>query len=243
MYHNCKTLVHIISPTLFSSYIQLKTDILNEAILGITPSPSDSTNHRANVASSASDDNHTQPTNPNEIMLDNLLKSIDDDIADDTIADDEQEGNTAKSQCKNELYQQLLGNEFKMKMQDIESKVYNCPLSWWKSSAHRYVNLGKLAIKYLGIPATSAPSERIWSRAARVLNVKRSRMKEDVTAAMMYCRENKHILHKHYKEIAKEKMHEGDHHLIERHKALLPAFEDENDDCSESNIDVGVDVD
>ena len=38
-------------------------------------------------------------------------------------------------------------------------------------------------------------------------------------------------------------LHEGDHHLIERHKALLPAFEDENDDCSESNIDVGVDVD
>ncbi len=35
----------------------------------------------------------------------------------------------------------------------------------------------------------------------------------------------------------------GDHHLIERHKALLPAFEDENDDCSESNIDVGVYVD
>ena len=68
-------------------------------------------------------------------------------------------------------------------------------------------------------------------------------MKEDVTAAMMHCRENKHILHKHYKEIAKEKMHEGDHNLIERHKALLPAFEDENDDCSESNIDVRVDVD
>ena len=34
-------------------------------------------------------------------------------------------------------------------------------------------------------------------------------MKEDVTAAMMYCRENKHILHKHYTEIAKEGMHEG----------------------------------
>jgi hypothetical protein len=38
-------------------------------------------------------------------------------------------------------------------------------------------------------------------------------MKEDVTAAMMYCRENKHILHNHYSEIAKERMHEGNHHL------------------------------
>ena len=68
-------------------------------------------------------------------------------------------------------------------------------------------------------------------------------MKEDVTAAMMYCRENKHILHKHYEETAKEKMHEGAHHLIVGHKALLPNIEVENDDCSELNIDVGVDVD
>jgi hypothetical protein len=35
----------------------------------------------------------------------------------------------------------------------------------------------------------------------------------------------------------------GNHHLIERHKALLPTFKDENDDCSKSNIDVGVGVD
>jgi hypothetical protein len=243
VYHHCKKLVHIISPTLFSSYIQLKTNILNKAILGISPFPSDSTNHSANKASSASDDILAQTTNANEIMLDNFLKSIDDDIANDTYADDDQEENTAKSQCENELYQLLLGYEFKMNMQEIESKVYNCPLSWWKSSAHWYINLGKLAIKYLAIPATSAPSELICSRAARVLNVKQIRMKEDVTDAMMYCKENKHILRKHYKKITKEKMHEGNHHLIERHKALLPAFEDANDDCSESNIDVGVDVD
>jgi hypothetical protein len=89
-------------------------------------------------------------------MLDNFLKSIGDDTADDTNADHDQEGDTAKSQCENELYQLLLGNDFKMKMQDVESKVYNCPLSWWKPSAHRYMNFGKLAIKYLAVPATSA---------------------------------------------------------------------------------------
>ncbi len=103
------------------------------------------------------------------------------------------------------------------------------------------MNLGKLVIKYLAVPTTSAPSERILSRAARVLTVNRNRMKEDVTAAMMYCRENKHILHKHFTKIEKEKMHQGDHHLIAEHKALLPTFEDEDDDNSESKIDVGVD--
>jgi hypothetical protein len=97
------------------------------------------------------------------------------------------------------------GRLFKMKMKNVESKVYNCPLSWWKSSAGRYMNLGKLVIKYLAVPATSAPSERIWSRAARFLTVKRNRMKEDVSAAMMYCRENKHILHQHYTEIVRRR--------------------------------------
>jgi hypothetical protein len=65
-------------------------------------------------------------------------------------------------------------------------------------------------------------------------------MSEEVTSAMMYCRENKHILHKYHTEIAKERMHEGEHHFITRHKALLPTFEDENDEDSESNIDVRV---
>jgi len=74
--------------------------------------------------------------------------------------------------------------------------------------------LESLAVKYLAIPATSAPSERIWSRAAR---------------------------HKYYAEIARERMHPDDHHLIERQKALLPTFENEED--AESKIDVGVDED
>ena len=116
---------------------------------------------------------------------------------------------------------------------------YACPLSWWNSSAHRFKNLERLAVKYLAIPATSAPSERIWSRAARVLTVKRNRMSEEVTSAMMYCRENRELLHKYYAEIARERMHRDDHHLIEKQKALLPTFENEED--AESKIDVGVD--
>ncbi len=127
------------------------------------------------------------------------------------------------------------------KMQDVNTKLYNCPLSWWKSSAHQFKIFEMLAVKYLAIPATSAPSGRIWSQAARVLTVKRNRMSEKVTSAIMYCRENREPLHKYYVEIAKERMHPNDYHLIEHHKALLPMFENDKDD--ESNIDIGVDVD
>ena len=58
---------------------------------------------------------------------------------------------------------------------------------------------------------------------------------------MMYCRENRELLHKYYAEIARERMHRDDHHLIEKQKALLPTFENEED--AESEIDVGVDKD
>ncbi len=103
--------------------------ILNEAILSISPSALDSANPSNN--NEASSDNNLDM---NDNMLDNLLKGITN--ADETINDtngnhdDDQEGDTAKKQCENEFYQLLLGTEFKMKMKNVESKVYNYPLSW-----------------------------------------------------------------------------------------------------------------
>ena len=66
--------------------------------------------------------------------LDNLLNGITNanETINDTngIHDDDQESDTAKKQCENELYQLLLGTKFEMKINNVESKVYNCPLSW-----------------------------------------------------------------------------------------------------------------
>jgi hypothetical protein len=137
VYHHRETLVcimHYLSNIVFILH-QLKTDILNKAIISIHPSACDSTNPSANEASS---DNNLTLTNTNDIMLNDLLKSISNDTANDTNDDHDhdQEGDTAKSQCEIELYQLLLRNDFKMKMQDIESKVYNSPLFSWKSSAN-----------------------------------------------------------------------------------------------------------
>jgi len=177
------------------------------------------------------------PTDMPTNMLDILLNGIG---GDKTTPDDQDSTATANILRQDEMYQLLLGNDFKMKMHNIETKVYNCPLDWWKKSAHRFKNFERLAVKYLAISATSAPSECIWCRAARVLTAKRNRLSEEVSSAVMYCKENREHLHKYYAEIAKERMHPDDHHPIERHKALLPTFEYEKD--AESNINVGVDV-
>jgi hypothetical protein len=69
------------------------------------------------------------------------------------------------------------------------------------------------------------------------------RMSEKVTSAIMYCQENRELLYKYYMEIAKERMHLNDYHLIEHHKALLPTFKNDRDKDNKSKIDAGVDVD
>ena len=197
--------------------MQLKTDILKEAIDIVSAVTSSDEPIDLEKSSELS-----HPTNMPTNMLDVLLNSIG---GDKTTPDNQDNTATANILCENEMYQLLLENDFKMKMQNIKTKVYNCRLDWWKTSAHRFKNFERLAVKYLAIPATSAPSECIWSRAARVLTVKQNRMSEEVTSAIMYCKENRELLHKYYAEIAKERMHCDDYHLIEKHKALLPTFE------------------
>ena len=206
--------------------MQLKSDTLNEAVGSLS---SDDPNNL---------EESSDPLHPIEAPPANMLDILLNGIGSITTPNDQVNTATANQVCENEMYQLLLGNDFKMNMQNIEKTAYNCPLSWWKSSAHRFKNFKSLAVKYLAIPATSAPSERIWSRAARVLTVKRNRMSEEVTSAMMYCRENRELLHKYYAEIARERMHPDDHHLIKRQQALLPTFENEDD--ADSKIDVGV---
>ena len=47
-------------------------------------------------------------------------------------------------------------------------------LSWWESQQQTYPTLSKLAGVVLAIPATSAPSERIFSLAGLTINARRS---------------------------------------------------------------------
>ena len=80
--------------------MQLKTDILNEAILSISPSALALDTANPSNNNEVSSDNNLDM---NDNMLDNLLKGI--THADETIndtngnPDDDQEGDTAKKQC------------------------------------------------------------------------------------------------------------------------------------------------
>jgi hypothetical protein len=85
-----------------------------------------------------------------------------------------------------------------MKMRDKEGN-FNDALKYWAVNESQSSELAQLAKEFLTIPATSAPSERIWSRAARVIRAKRSRLNPEVTARMMFAQEISELICEHWK--------------------------------------------
>lgn len=82
-----------------------------------------------------------------------------------------------------------------------EIQQYRClavpavdPLEWWRSQTETYRRLSHLARAVLAIPATSAPSERIFSAAGVVLNCKRSSLSPNVVDKVIFVHENGHLL-------------------------------------------------
>ena len=48
------------------------------------------------------------------------------------------------------------------------------PFEWWRSNQFRYPTVAVVVRLYLGIPATSVASERIFSKCSRVCSERRS---------------------------------------------------------------------
>jgi hypothetical protein len=71
---------------------------------------------------------------------------------------------------------------------------YNCPLSWWRLHHADYPHVWKLAKRILAIPATSAPSERVFSAAANIVNKKRVSLKPDNVDLLVFLRGNKEFV-------------------------------------------------
>ena len=68
---------------------------------------------------------------------------------------------------------------------DIDS----CPLDWWRVHAETHKVAATLALKYLGSPATSVPSERLFSMSGHIVNKKRASLSAD-TVNELVCLNN-----------------------------------------------------
>jgi hypothetical protein len=83
-------------------------------------------------------------------------------------------------------------------------------------------DLARLACLYLVEPATSAPLERIWSRAPRILTIKKANLKAKVSQRMMFIMEKLSILHIYYGSLTKRDTTEDKYFLINLEKIYLP---------------------
>lgn len=65
------------------------------------------------------------------------------------------------------------------------------PLMWWKLQQNEFPRLATLARIILAVPATSAPSERLFSAAGELLSKKRLRLEPEFADKLLFLHENK----------------------------------------------------
>ena len=85
---------------------------------------------------------------------------------------------------------------------DRELQQYRCistmptddVLSWWKKQTETFPKLALLAKGVLAVPATSAPSERIFSIAGLVVQAKRSSFVPENVSKILFMHSNGHLI-------------------------------------------------
>ena len=76
----------------------------------------------------------------------------------------------------------------------IKSTSFTCPLDFWKNNEGKFPLLAKSAKKFLGIPATSAATERLFSIAGHIFSLKRRQMGAKIFAELVFLKLNEHLL-------------------------------------------------
>jgi len=96
---------------------------------------------------------------------------------------------TVENACEHELRSYLAAPPLKIRAENT-SGMYNDPLQWWKQNEHLFPNLAQLAKVYLSVQATSAPSERVFSAASRIINAKRVNRNAETAGKLLYVSRN-----------------------------------------------------
>lgn len=81
-------------------------------------------------------------------------------------------------------------NELSSYLQSVCLESDADPLQWWQEHEVAYPALSTLAKKYLCVPATSSPSERIFSCSGNIVTCQRSALKPDTVDRLVFLAQN-----------------------------------------------------
>ena len=76
--------------------------------------------------------------------------------------------------------------------------VFSNPLDWWRENEVYFPNIALLARRVLCIPATSAPSERVFSAAGLTIAKDRARLQPDIADDLVFLHDLHHLLPNHW---------------------------------------------
>ncbi|KAM3875305.1 E3 SUMO-protein ligase ZBED1-like [Diretmus argenteus] len=76
-------------------------------------------------------------------------------------------------------------------LREVSPSLENHPLHWWKANEERFPRLAILSKRYLAIPGTSVPSERVFSAAGLTVNRLRSRLTPDHVNMLIFLNKNR----------------------------------------------------
>jgi hypothetical protein len=68
--------------------------------------------------------------------------------------------------------------------------IKSCPFQWWGINASRFPHVASVARIYLAIPATSVPSERIFSSTGLIISDRRNRLKPSHVEQLIFINKN-----------------------------------------------------
>jgi hypothetical protein len=100
-------------------------------------------------------------------------------------------------QLEIQLYKAVKG----MKLQDPLTGLFGNPLDWWRVNETNFLYIAKLALKYLSIPATSAPSERAFSTAGLTIAKDRAQLEASRANEIVFLHDSIPALRKYHASI------------------------------------------
>lgn len=80
--------------------------------------------------------------------------------------------------------------EFQNFLRETPPPLECTPTDWWRDHGVRFPRLAKLAKRYLSIPATSVPSERVFSAAGLTVTRIRSRLTPEHVNMLIFLNKN-----------------------------------------------------